>query len=149
MKNVVINGFDYGIKVANTEYSLTFEDLTLMNQKQYGIYNANNVLNIHHLLSTNSVPAIRNEKTGGLVVVIGATLQGGSSQFSAIQNEGTLYARNITAPGYSSVVQNRRELVPGTSIVEYSSGPPVRQFEGKQLSLNLPIEEIPSLKRPI
>jgi len=138
MKNVVINGFDYGIKVANNEYSLTFEDLTLLNQRLYGIHNTNNVLSIRHLFSTNSVPAIYNVNTVGLVTLVGAILQGGSSQSSAIQNQGTLYARDVTSSGYASALQGQ-----GSAITEYDSGPAVTQFGGKTSSLNLPVEETP------
>jgi hypothetical protein len=138
MKNVVINGFDYGIKVANNEYSLTFEDLTLLNQKRYGIYNANNVLSIRHLFSTNSVPAIYNVNAAGLVTLVGAILQGGSPQSSAIQNQGTLYARDVSSSGYASALQGQ-----GSTITEYDSGPVVTQFGGKPSSLNLPVEETP------
>jgi hypothetical protein len=138
MKNVVINGFDYGIKVANNEYSLTFEDLTLLNQKRYGIYNASNVLSIRHLVSTNGVPAIYNVNPAGLVTLVGARLQGGSSQSSAIQNHGTLYARDVTSSGYASALQGQ-----GSTITEYDSGPVFTQFDGKTSSLNLPVEETP------
>lgn len=139
MKNVVINGFDYGIRVANTEYSITFEDLTLLNQKLYGLYNENNVLSIRHLFSTNSVPAICNQSAFGLTTLIGGILQGGSSKYAAIQNQGTLYARDIRSSGYASVLQG----VPGTSLTEYDSGPATSQFGGKASSLNLPVEETP------
>ncbi len=138
MKNVVINGFAYGIKVANNEYSLTFEGLTLLNQTRYGIYNANNVLSIRHLFSTNGVPAIYNANAAGLVTLVGAILQGGSSQSSAIQNLGTLYARDVTSLGYASALRGQ-----SSAITEYDSGPVVTQFGGKTSSLNLPIEETP------
>jgi hypothetical protein len=138
MKNLVINGFDYGIKVANNEYSLTFEDLSLLNQKRFGIYNANNVLSIRHLFSTNSVPAIHNENKMGLITLIGAILQEGASQSSAIENQGTLYARDVTSSGYASALPGQ-----GSAIAEYDSGPIVTQFGGKSSSLNLPVEETP------
>ncbi len=138
MKNLVINGFDYGIKVANNEYSLTFEDLTLLNQKRYGIYNASNVLSIRHLFSTNSIPAIINANAAGLVTLVGASLQSGSPQSSAIQNQGTLYAREVTSSGYVSALQGQ-----GSTIAEYDSGPVITQFGGKARSLNLPVEETP------
>jgi len=141
MKNVVINGFDYGIKVANSEYSVTFEDLTLLNQKRYGIYNANNVVSIRHLFSTNSVPAIYNVNAAGLITLVGAILQGGSSHSSAIQNQGTLYARDVASSGYASALQGQ-----GSTITEYDSGPVVSQFGGKTASLNLPVEETPSFE---
>lgn len=138
MKSVVINGFDYGIKVANNEYSLTFEDLTLLNQKLYGIYNANNVLSIRHLFSTNSVPAIYNANAAGLIVLVGAILRGGSSQARAIQNQGTLYARQIASSGYASALTGQ-----GSAITEYDSGPVVSPFGANPASLNLPVEETP------
>jgi hypothetical protein len=142
MKNLIINGFDYGIKVANNEYSLTFEDLTLLNQTLYGIDNANNILSLRHLDSRNSVPAIYNENASGLITLIGGTLQSGSSKVSAIQNQGTLYARDITSSGYASVVQG----VVGNSITEYDSGPAVTQFGANTSSLNLPVEETPAFE---
>src|SRR5262249_50218003 len=139
MKNVVINGFDYGVRVANNEYSITFEDLTLLNQRLYGIYNANNVLLIRHLFSTNSVPVIYNENPAGLVTLLGGIFKGGPAKYSSIQNQGTLYAREIHSSGYASALQG----VPGASITEYDSGPIVTQFGGMNSSLNLPIEETP------
>lgn len=138
MKNLVINGFDYGVKVANSEYSVTFEGLTLLNQKLYGMYNAGNVLCIRHLFSMNVVPAIYNSNTTGLVTLVGAMLQGGSSESSAIQNRGTLYARNVTSSGYASALPDH-----GSAITEYDSGPVLTQFGGEPSSLNLPVEETP------
>jgi Pectate lyase superfamily protein/Viral BACON domain len=142
IKNVVINGFDYGIKVSNNEYSLTLEDLSLLNQRLYGIYNASNVLSIRHLFSTNSVPAIHNQNAAGLITLIGAVLQGGSSQLSAIENQGTLYARDVSSTGYAGALEGQ----PGANITEYDSGPTFTQFGSKTSSLNLPIEETPQFE---
>jgi hypothetical protein len=144
MKNLVVNGFEYGIKITNNEYSLTFEDLYLLNQKMYGIYNSNNVLSIRHLVSMNTVPAILNKNDGGLITLLDAKLQGGSSQYSAIQNQGTLYLRNVSSSGYASVLEGTRD----SSINEYDSGPALSQFGSKGLSLNLPVEETPQFEDP-
>ncbi len=139
MKNVLINGFDYGIKVANNEYSLVFEDLYLQNQTRYGIFNASNILSIRHLVSKNTVPAIVNHNEAGLITLLDAVLQDGSRQYPAIQNRGTLYLRNVSSSGYASVLEN----VSGSSITEYDSARVVSQFKTKGLSLNLPVEETP------
>ena len=144
MKNVLINGFDYGIRVANTEYSLTFEDLTLLNQRVVGIDNSNNVLSIRHLFSANKVPVINNRDADGLVTLVGGILQDGSDKYSAMQNKGTLYARDVNSSGYSSVLQG----IPGISISEYDSGPVLTPFGGKASSLNLPVEETPYFEDP-
>ena len=138
MKNLLINGFNVGIKLANNEYSVTFEDLTLLNQKLYGIYNASNVISIRHLFSTNAVPALYNSNAAGLVTLIGAKLEGGSSRSSAIENQGTLYARDVTSSGYAAALQGQ-----GSAIKEYDSGPVFSQFGGTASSLNLPVEETP------
>jgi hypothetical protein len=143
IKNVVINGFDFGVKVANTEYSLTFEDLTLLNQTRYGIYNTNNVLCIRHLFSTNTVPAIDNSSAPGLIVLVGATFRGRSPAISAIENHGTIYIRNATSSGYGSLLQGQ-----GSSISEYDSGPALTLFGGDASSLNLPVEETPLFEEP-
>ena len=139
MKNVLINGFDYGIRVANSEYSLTFEDLTLLNQRTVGIYNASNVLSIRHLFSANKVPVINNQNADGLVTLVDGILQEGSAKYSAIQNRGTLYARDVRSSGYSSVLQG----IPGISISEYDSGPVLTPFGCKASSLKLAVEETP------
>lgn len=141
LKNVVVDGFDFGIKVANNEYSVTFEDLTLQNQKRYGILNASNVLSIRHLFSTNSVPAILNSNAAGLVTLVGAILQGGFPQSPAIQNHGALYARDVTASGYAFALPGQ-----GSVISEYDSGPTFTQFGGKSSSLNLPVEDTPTFE---
>ncbi len=138
MNNLVINGFDFGIKVANAEYSLTFEDLILLNQVRYGIYNASNVLSIRHVFSTNNVPAVYNSNAAGLVTLIGGILKGGSPQSSAITNRGTLYLRDVTSSGYASALAGM-----GSTISEYDSGPVAAPFGGNKSSLNLPIEETP------
>lgn len=144
MKNVVVNGFDYGIRMANNEYSVVFEDLALLNQRLYGIYNENNVLSIRHLFSTNRVPAIHNGNSAGLITLIDGILLGGSRESAAIENHGTLYARKVTSLGYGTVMEGQA----GDSIKEYISGPSFNLFGGEAASLSLPIDETPLFEDP-
>jgi hypothetical protein len=146
MKNVVIDGFDYGIAATTLEYSVTFEGLTLLNQRLYGIYNSTDVLSIRGLVSTNTVPAIYNQSQYGLVTLLRAALQGGSSGVSAIINNGTLYARNVTSAGYLSALQNGTQVIADPAITEYDSGPVTTLFSSSKSSLNLPIQETPQFE---
>jgi len=152
MKNVLIDGFNYGIKSAQTEYSVTFENLLLANQLVAGISNTDNVLSIRNLLSVNKVPAIQNfgsssSSVTGLITLIGAVLSGGTRDSSAIQNSQTLYARNIVALGYRSAIQDASgNPIPGALITEYDSGPIYRLFGRGSSSLNLPIQETPEFE---
>lgn len=146
MKNVVINGFNYGIEVANIDYSTTFENLTLFNQSLYGIDNNGNVMSIRGLASQDSVPAIYNQSSLGLVTLLQASLQGGSSSTSAIVNDGTLYARNVTSTGYLSAIMNGTSTISGVNVTEYDSGPVQGLFSSATSSLNLPIQETPQFE---
>jgi hypothetical protein len=58
IKNVTIDGFDTGIFTRAAEYSLVFEDMTLLNQRQIAILNDANILSIRRLTSLNRVPVI-------------------------------------------------------------------------------------------
>src|SRR5882757_10066586 len=160
MKNVVIDGFNTGIVSENQEYSVTFENLLLENQLSAGIANRDNVLSIHHLTFTNpldTVPGIQNLTPAGLVTLIDGRFIAGRERgtVSAIQNAGTLYARNVNTRGFISAIQDRSgNPVPGISQREYDSGPafpldsgPIfRSFDRKPMSLNLPIKETPEFE---
>lgn len=144
IKNVTINGFDYGIYTKQAEYGPTFENITLTNQLVAAIRNEGNTLAIRGLQSTNAVPVIQNQESGGSFILLDGNFQGGSSTVSAIENNGYLYARNIVSSGYQSAVRNKGIVVPGASQSEYVSDKIYSLFDSPQRSLNLPIEETPT-----
>lgn len=145
IKNVTIEGFNFGIRVANPEYSYVLENITLRNQLQAGIDNNANILSIRQLDSVNKVPAIQNTGDGrSIVMVLDSNLTGGSDTASAIANQtGTLYARNITTSGYCSAIQNGSSMIPGNTVREYISKNRASLFSSKPSSLNLPIQDTP------
>ncbi|MFM9956447.1 MAG: glycosyl hydrolase family 28-related protein [Phycisphaerales bacterium] len=122
LRNVRVEGFDTGISMGGTEYSMTFENITLLNQRVFGIDNIWNILCIRGLNSNNTVPAIRNRVDGtnffewGMVTLIDANLTGGAAGTAAIVNEARLYARNITTSGYAAAISRDGVLLPGTNI---------------------------------
>lgn len=144
IKNVQVNGFDYGIYTKHGEYGPTFENITLINQKVAGIRNEGNTLAIRRLKSTNSVPAIDNEASIGSIILLNGNLQGGTSTVSAITNNGYLYARNLVTSGYQSAIRNKDRVVPGTSKSEYISDRVYSLFDSPRRSLNLLIENTPA-----
>lgn len=136
IKNVRVEGFDYGVKTQHTEYGMTFEHLVLADQRVAGIHNSGNSLAIRGLTSRNRVPAVQNVSSLGLVALVDADLGGGSSGVSAIENEGHLYLRDVQAQGYESAVEGRD----GGSVFEYATS---SVTSGPVSSLGLPIEETP------
>jgi hypothetical protein len=147
VKNVKIKGFDYGIDSNQTwTGSITFEHITLNNQKVAGILNQGTPLAIRGLTSTNTVPAIKITTWKGLTTLIDANLSGGSLSMSAIENLDNvkLYARNLKTSGYRSAIKNNTTVVPGASFTEYAHPRFDSLFPSPQQSLNLPVEETPT-----
>jgi hypothetical protein len=144
LKNISIDGFDYAIRTGMAEYSITFENIHLSNQRIAGIENQNNILMFRKLFSTNSVPAIRNVNNLGMITILDSELSGGNASQSAIDNiNGSLFVRNVWTSGYQSAIKNKGKVVNGTAIHEYVNGTVSKLFPGDSTSLNLPVEETP------
>jgi hypothetical protein len=146
MNNVSVVGFTNGVQAGNTEYSITFDNLSLSHQTGQGILNNNNVLSIEGLVSNNSVPAINNSGSNGLITLIGAQMTGGLKGTSAIVNSGAIYARSLTGSGYSSMIADATgKVLAAANSTEYLSAPVTRQIPSTAtlLALNLPIQQTP------
>ncbi len=141
---VRIEGFDYGIATAHAEYGPTFEDITLVGQNIAGIHNDGNTLAIRKLSSTNSGPAIISQQSWASIIVLDATLQGDGSHPSAIDFQGNLYARNLSASGYTTALSNAGSSVPGLTFSEYLAQPVRSLFDSPAHALGLPIAETPT-----
>lgn len=150
IEGVQIDGFDYGIRTVGPEYSITFKDIVLNNQKVVGIDNLWNVLSIDGLTSHNAVPVIRNRGSNpndnrSLVTLLNATLTGGSASNVAIENNaGEIYARKITTSGYQAALKNGTTVIPGKTIAEYITSASSSLFPSAKTSLNLLIETAPT-----
>jgi hypothetical protein len=143
MKNVTVNGFNYGVEATSYDYGITFSTLLVTNQLVSGIYNSTDTLEMENVTSINSVPAVQNVSNAGLITMVGASFEGGTSSTSAIQNAGTVYLRNATASGYQSVLQNGATVVSGNSLAEYDSGPVKTLMAGPNTSLGLAVQDTP------
>ena len=140
IKNVHVQGFDYGVDVSQSTYGMVLENLTVEGQNKAGIRNNKHVLSVRNMRSVNSVPAIQNLGTFSLLSVLDSHFEGGVSASSAIENEGHLFARNVTTAGYNSAIQG----VSGEAVSEYNSHPVLTLFSSSERSLNLPIKETPT-----
>ncbi|MBA3921474.1 MAG: glycoside hydrolase family 55 protein, partial [Nostocaceae cyanobacterium] len=149
--NLRVIGFDYGIFAIGPEYSLTFENIVLENQRIAGISNTWNLLSIRHLTSRNTVPVIKSEGVNpndarSFVVVTDGSFTGGSASNVAIEvNAGNTFLRNITTTGYQAAIKQGGKVVPGNMVTEYASHQIYSLFSSSQKSLNLPVQEIPTI----
>lgn len=142
IKNVTITGFQYGMRVTQCEYSMTFENITLRNQKLCGLYANCNALAIRNLTSNNKIKVIQSE--GGRITLLDSKFTGGNGTAYAIySNNGSIFTRNLTTTGYISAIINNGVPLAGANITEYHSGPDYSQFTNDGKSLGLAISETP------
>lgn len=144
-----VDGFDYGIRIANPNYGMTFEHVTLENQRIAGIYNENNILNIRKLYTKLNGPGIINATEDGFVTIIDSLCENTGTQLTAaIQNKGFLFARNISSTNFTAVLRDRDKILTNSYLKEYIHGTPISSTKGKHSSLNLPIKDTPDPPRP-
>jgi putative hemolysin len=146
IRNTEVDGFDVGVDLKNAEYSTTMEAITLVNQNIAGIRNVNQSISVRGLSSSNAVPAITN--SGGFVVLLDSTLNGGSPTSVALQTDSTMYLREVTSAGYrttlSSTMPNYVLDISGAISERLVGKPMTLTGTLSQSSLGLNIEETPS-----
>ena len=146
IKNVLIEGFDYGIDALPGPFSMTFENVTLRGQRLAGIRNKWHTLTLRRLESINKVPAIVTTARGSMITLLESSLTGGEAE-AAIVNQGMLLLRDVKHSGYKKLVKN--DGVPdieGEAVEEYVSHRPANAhsaFPSPCRTLRLPIEETP------
>jgi Pectate lyase superfamily protein len=143
VKNLTVQGFQFGVRLANLVNSATFEHIRLSGQRDTAFVNAGQAVSIRGLHSTGAPLAVRN---GGIMTLLDSTLQGSNTTGNAINNRAVLFARGVTTAGFAGAVglADGGTGAPGP-IEEYVSSPPLRLFSSKQTSLRLPIQETPEI----
>lgn len=150
LKHVAVEGFAVGISLQHAVDSVTAEHLTLSGQREVGIRNTGQVLNLRGVTSRNAVTVVENDGASLLTLVDSdlAGLEGAASR-PAIRNRAGLFARNVRATGYALAIENTaghgRNAV-GPQIDEFVSHPVLSLFPSPPKSLGLPIRETPEVE---
>lgn len=147
-KDVLIEGFNIGIRTDFAIESEIYEHITLKNQKVTAWHNYKQVLSIRDLKVVNCPgTALINES--GHVVLLDGNLAGVGD--AAIKNyePAKLLVRNLITTGYSKAIDDPQKPVTSKSITEWLSNDIVTQFPADKLTtLNLPIKETPTVPWP-
>lgn len=126
LERLRVEGFNTGILLTNTEYSMVAENIELSGQRQVGIDLRGNVLSIRRLSSDNLVPAIRNggpTAPGSLLTLLDSSLIGGQAGSAAIENNAAALLRNVRTSGYSSTVLDHGQVRSIGNTEQWSSPP--------------------------
>jgi hypothetical protein len=162
IRNVLIEGFDIGVWSLIAQYSMTFENLTLRNQKEFGVFNKGQALFFRKLKSENKVPAIRNTTPVTNLVVVDSELSGGaggsaidsselekSDRYTFEQIIPGLFLRNVKCSGYEQTLSykagGKSVSLPSGLVEEFASIKPVQLQATSTKTLNLPVEDAPEV----
>ncbi len=144
-KDVLVDGFNIGIRTDFAIESEVYEHITLRTQKVAGFYNLRQVLSIRDLRVENCAgEAMVNES--GHVVLLDSKL-GGTGPW-AVRNGATakMLVRNLVTSGYNGAITDPQSPVAATRVTEWTSDAPVSLFATPSpTTLGLPVNETPTV----
>jgi hypothetical protein len=145
VKNITVEGFDIGIKIAQAQYSVTFENVSVADQRQVGVQTDANSIFIRHLKSRQRGPVPAVSMGGEALVVLdqadvscAAAEAGGQA---AVTGDGALYARDLKAGGYGKAIRNRGKDA-ASPVAEFATSA-ASLSDAPAASLGLPVLETP------
>lgn len=155
IKNVAIEGFDYGIRQKSMDCGMTLEHIVLRSQRVVAIEAIRHpTMSMRGIVSHNAVPVLKSTDGGrGLIMFLDSsfTYTGDRPDATAIFNSENLLLENVEVRGYKTVVKNQgKNLRPDLTLQKaqgrvdfYVSRDPVRLFPIPERPPNLPIKETP------
>lgn len=112
--DVRIEGFDRGIYVEHDQYSMTFEDITLLGQRRVGLENNGNSLAVHRLTYHGDAPAVINRGETALLALLDAKLERHNTKrhaepVAALVNRsgGAMFLRDVHTLGFDQAIEDR------------------------------------------
>jgi len=148
IKNVLVRGFDLGVRIASSVDSETSEHVTVEYQNVAGVRNDGQPCPIRDLRSLNAVCAF--VAAGGFSVLVGARLRGlpGAAGRAAIRADAPLSARDVETSGYGAAIADRvegRRDIAGPDVPLFLTKPAANLFGVHGPALALPIRETPEV----
>ena len=152
LKDVRIDGFDWGIRYGGIgHYSMVGEHLLLNDQRVGGVRNQGQVFSIRKLTTINQVgPSVAmfnvpgSYAQPGLVTLLEADLAGsGPAAIVVHPNAGRLFLRDIARTGYTNTVDDQGTLVASVEEADYASGGGLSLWGEPFAPLRLSVPETP------
>ncbi len=102
LQHVDVRGFATGIAVANTEYGVTLDHVSLEGQRDIGLSNDGNAVTAADLTIDAPATAIANPGPGGLIALREAVLRRSGEDATAMVNRGAVVAHGVVFDGFAS-----------------------------------------------
>ena len=147
VRNVVVKGFELGIRTGASVNSQTFERISLLGQSRYGLLNQGQSISIRGLRSENEGPALRAESFTALLdaEMIGFGAARGARAVEV--GKTSFFARKLATRGYGSAIQSEEsgKRLAGPRVEEFLQGKITSPFSAPGRSLGLPVRETPEV----
>ena len=148
--DVTIEGFDYGIRIETFHTETHFENITLRNQRRYGIFIADIAVQFIGLKSYNNVPSVYIAGPLAHVVITDAELiaENPNTNYSAIHQEGgVIFLYNINTKGYPFAYDMcwREFTLPTGYIEEFCNKKTYSLFDEKAKTVGLKVPHVPEI----
>lgn len=150
IREVLVEGFDIGIKTPGNVSHATMEDITVRGQQVVGLENGL-PMSLLGFTSENSVPAIVNSGWMAQLTLLDSKLTGGSPKHAAIELRGGASGdfRRIETTGYGVALRQETEdgnrQLPAGRIESYLVGETKNLFGDTTAALDLRIEQAPPM----
>lgn len=152
--DVEIEGFDHAFKFEHYQYGMTFENIRLRGQRKAAVLNPDNIAVMRNVDFEGSAPFYQSTGGHSLLSLLDSTLKGTGP--AAVISPGLLNLRRVSVEGYVKVVDDTskgdkdlvaKEGVPSV-VSQYDQGFTLNASGGPVKALNLPIDEIPTIRPP-
>ena len=150
--DVRIEGFAKGMALDHYQYGMTFENLQMTGQREVGIANTNNVLTMRRVQFEGRVPFYVAKGGHAMLCLLDSTLTGtGTPTLPAITSGGLVNLRRVTVTGFGLALDDTSKAnadLPAGVIKSHDQGFTLSTTDAKPMPLDLPIEEIPTVRPP-
>lgn len=145
VRNLTVQGFDYGVRLIPMRHYVTLEDITLIGQRRCGLYVGNTMVSVRNLHFNGSAQGVLSYGPLAQVALIDSDFTAVRPiPQAAVENKlGILFARNIRFDGYGNCLSSPGRYLKTPYIDEFCSGEVQTAFETEKKSLNLPVESCP------
>ncbi len=148
VRDLKVEGFNYGIKISTFRTCSHFENITLNNQLKYGIYVKDNAAQFVGVKSHNNVPVINVDGPMAHVVLVDGNFISNGTEYTAVKyTMGCLFVRNINTKGFSAAMEENwfEKFIPDGHIDEYCTHKGYTLFTKDAKSVNLSVPPLPQV----
>ena len=154
--DVSIEGFDHAMELGHFQYGMTFENLRMRGQRKTAIVNYANVLTMRNIDFEGKVPFYESPHKKSVIAILDSTITNTGETPAALITPGLLNLRRTTFTGYKTIVddtsEDNKDLAAKdgepSKVISYDQGFTFNTGKGPARPLNLPIDEIPTIRPP-